>query len=57
MSLAIGRTDGMNVLRMPLLLRLALRDLRGGISGFGIFIGCIFLGVLPCVATNPRHLG
>jgi len=52
MSLAIGRTDGMNVLRMPLLLRLALRDLRGGISGFGIFIGCIFLGVWAITAVS-----
>lgn len=30
---------------MPLLLRLALRDLRGGLSGFGIFLACIALGV------------
>ena len=30
---------------MPLLIRLALRDLRGGISGFGIFLACIALGV------------
>ena len=29
----------------PLLLRLAARDLRGGLSGFGIFLGCIALGV------------
>ncbi len=30
---------------MPFLLRLALRDLRGGLRGFGIFLGCIALGV------------
>ena len=30
---------------MPLLIRLALRDLRGGLSGFGIFLACIALGV------------
>ncbi len=30
---------------MPLILRLALRDLRGGIRGFGIFLACIALGV------------
>ena len=30
---------------MPLLVRLALRDLRGGLNGFGIFLGCIALGV------------
>ncbi len=31
--------------RVPVLLRLAWRDLRGGLSGFGIFLGCIALGV------------
>ena len=30
---------------MPLILRLALRDLRGGLGGFGIFLACIALGV------------
>ena len=30
---------------MPLALSLALRDLRGGLSGFGIFLACIALGV------------
>ena len=30
---------------MPLALRLALRDLRGGLRGFGIFLACIALGV------------
>ena len=30
---------------MPLILRLALRDLRGGVRGFGIFLACIALGV------------
>lgn len=30
---------------MPLILRLALRDLRGGLFGFGIFLACIALGV------------
>ena len=30
---------------MPLIFRLALRDLRGGLSGFGIFLACIALGV------------
>ena len=31
--------------RMPLLLRLAWRDLRGGLQGFRIFLACIALGV------------
>ena len=30
---------------MPLVFRLALRDLRGGLAGFGIFLACIALGV------------
>ncbi len=30
---------------MPLLLRLAFRDLRGGLNGFAIFLACIALGV------------
>ena len=30
---------------MPLILRLALRDLRGGLRGLGIFLACIALGV------------
>jgi putative ABC transport system permease protein len=51
-SLAVSRTDGRSALRMPLLLRLAIRDLRGGIRGFGIFIGCIFLGVWAITAVS-----
>src|SRR5215831_5105561 len=31
-------------LRLPLELKLALRDLRGGIAGFTIFLICIALG-------------
>jgi putative ABC transport system permease protein len=30
---------------MPLALRLALRDLRGGLSGFYVFLACVALGV------------
>ncbi|MBD8908560.1 hypothetical protein MZTS_17980, partial [Methylorubrum zatmanii] len=32
-------------LRLPLTWRLALRELRGGLSGFRVFIACIALGV------------
>ncbi|MBV9065988.1 MAG: ABC transporter permease, partial [Methylobacteriaceae bacterium] len=52
MSLALSRTDQRSAWRMPLLLRLAIRDLRGGIRGFGIFIGCIFLGVWAITAVS-----
>jgi putative ABC transport system permease protein len=31
--------------RWPLALRVAWRDFRGGLSGFGIFLACIALGV------------
>jgi putative ABC transport system permease protein len=34
-----------------LALRLALRDMRGGLRGFGIFIGCIALGVAAIVGV------
>ena len=30
---------------MPLIMRLAFRDLRGGLNGFAIFLACIALGV------------
>ncbi|ACB94479.1 ABC transporter permease [Beijerinckia indica] len=41
-----------------LLLRLALRDLRGGLHGFGIFLACIALGVaaITGVASLSRSL-
>src|SRR5947209_7760233 len=52
MSIAVDRKHSRNMLRVPLLLRLAMRDLRGGISGFGIFIGCIFLGVWAITAVS-----
>ena len=32
-------------LRLPVPLRLALRELRGARRGFGIFLGCLVLGV------------
>ncbi len=43
---------------LPLTLRLALRELRGGIRGFGIFLACIALGVMAIagVASVSRSL-
>jgi putative ABC transport system permease protein len=38
--------------RLPLALRLALRDLRGGLSGFWIFLICIALGTGAIGAIN-----
>jgi putative ABC transport system permease protein len=35
----------------PLALRLALRELRGGLRGFGVFIACIALGVAAIVGV------
>ena len=37
---------------MPLSLRLALRELRGGLRGFGIFLLCIVLGVAAIAAVG-----
>ena len=41
-----------------LALRLALRELRGGVRGFGVFIGCIALGVFAIagVGSSARAL-
>ena len=36
--------------RLPLTLRLALRELRGGLSGFRVFIACIALALLAVAA-------
>jgi putative ABC transport system permease protein len=38
--------------RLPLALRLALRELRGGLSGFRVFIACIALGVAAIAGVN-----
>jgi putative ABC transport system permease protein len=52
MSIAVAASSRRGARQVPLLLRLAARDLRGGISGFGIFIGCIFLGVWAITAVS-----
>ncbi len=43
---------------LPLILRLALRELRGGLKGFGTFLACIALGVaaIAGVASISRSL-
>jgi putative ABC transport system permease protein len=38
--------------RLPLVLRLALREMRGGLQGFGIFLACIALGVAAIAAVG-----
>lgn len=49
-----GRRPG----RVPLTLRLALRELRAGLSGFAVFLACIALGVaaIAGVASISRAL-
>ena len=42
---------------LPLVLRLALRDMRGGFRGFGIFLACIALGVAAIVGVGSVSLG
>jgi putative ABC transport system permease protein len=43
---------------LALALRIAWRDLRGGLSGFGVFIACLALGVMAiaAVASTARGL-
>lgn len=43
--------------RTPLMLRMALRDLRGGFSGFRIFLACIALGVAAIVGVGSVSQG
>jgi putative ABC transport system permease protein len=38
--------------RLPLALRLALREVAGGLRGFGIFLGCLALGVWAIAAVG-----
>lgn len=49
---------GSGGVRIPLTLRLALRELRGGLSGFAVFLACIALGVaaIAGVASISRSL-
>ncbi len=45
-------SESRRALRLPLPLRLALRDLRGGFAGFWIFLVCIALGAGAIGAIN-----
>src|ERR1700722_1327864 len=42
---------------LPLSLRLALRNLRGGFAGCGIFLACIALGVAAIVGVGSLSHG
>lgn len=42
--------------RWPLVLRVALREFRGGLHGFGIFLGCIALGVAAITGVGSVSL-
>ena len=44
-------------LRLPLALRIALRDLFGGLGGFNIFLACIALGVTAIVGVGSVSRG
>ena len=48
----------MNIRKLPVALRLALRELRGGFSGFAVFIACIAIGVgaIASVGSVTRSL-
>lgn len=43
-------------MRRPVALRIALRELRGGIGGFRIFIACLALGVAAIAAVGMLRL-
>ncbi|GGK37449.1 ABC transporter permease [Salinarimonas ramus] len=47
-----GATPSARPSRVPLVLRLAMRELRGGLSGFGIFLACIALGVMAIAGVS-----
>ena len=44
------------VMRLPLVLRLALRNLRGGLGGFGVFLACIAVGVAAIAGVGSVSL-
>ncbi|TXM70199.1 MULTISPECIES: FtsX-like permease family protein [unclassified Methylobacterium] len=54
----LSRQDRTPPSRLPLTLRLALRELRGGLGGFAVFLACIALGVaaIAGVASISRSL-
>ena len=39
-------------MRLPVAARLALRELRGGLAGFRIFLACLALGVAAIAAVG-----
>jgi len=47
-----ANTTGANGLRLGLAARLALRELRGGLSGFYIFLACVALGTGAIAGVN-----
>ena len=55
-SLTKGWRSSLGGLRWPLALRFALRDFRGGLRGFGIFLGCIALGVAAITGVGSVSL-
>ncbi len=58
MSIALSSLPAAGSNPLALALRFALRDLRGGLRGFGIFIACIAIGVaaITAVAAISRGL-
>ena len=48
----LPRKRGRERLGIAILLRFALRDLRGGLRGFYVFIACIALGVMAIAGVN-----
>lgn len=54
---AAGPAASDRTLGLMLALRLAWRDLRGGLRGFGVFIACLALGVMAIAAVASASRG
>jgi putative ABC transport system permease protein len=54
---AVGPAREQGGRRLPLAITLALRELRSGLSGFGIFIACIALGVAVIAGVGAASDG
>lgn len=48
----VGASSSSPAPRLPLVPRLALRELRGGLRGFGVFLACIALGVAAIAGVS-----
>ena len=50
-------SSGSGMTRWPMALRLARRELRGGLGGFRIFLACLTLGVAAIATVQSVSSG